>query len=54
MARNVIKAYLKYGYEKEKELFYGQLSVATGKTVIHKKTGYWPRKYSDVEIIIPK
>ena len=42
MARNVIKTYLKYGYDNEKELFYGQLSVTNGKPVIPKKTGYWP------------
>ena len=48
MARDALAAYLKLGYDEQAEKYFGQLSVADGRSVTAAQTGYWPRKYAEI------
>jgi hypothetical protein len=48
MASEAVSSYLKHGYDESTGRYFGQLSVESGKPVVPEKTGYWPRKYSEV------
>ena len=48
MAREAVAAYLRFGYDEATGKYYGQLSVADGRSVEPARIGYWPRKYSEI------
>jgi Periplasmic pectate lyase len=48
MARDAVGAYLRYGYDPEECLYYGQLNVMDGTPVEPDEKGYWPGKYADI------
>jgi hypothetical protein len=48
MARDAVVAYLKFGYDAQAKKYFGQLSVADGRSAAASQTGYWPRKYAEI------
>lgn len=48
MAGDAVRAYLKYGYDKESGLYFGQLNTDDGTPRTPDSKGYWPGKYSDI------
>lgn len=47
MARQSVRAYLDYAFDRESGRYFGQVKVHDGDPAIPEHSGYWPRKYSD-------
>lgn len=47
MAREVVAAWISYGFEEETGRCFGQLDVESGEPVEPTEKGYWPGKYAD-------
>ena len=48
IARDAVKAYLRFGYDAENGAYFGQIAVKDGRPVVSDALGYWPRKHSDI------
>lgn len=47
LARDAVRAYLRFGYDEENDAYFGQIAVRNGQPVVPDTRGYWPRKHSD-------
>jgi hypothetical protein len=48
MAREAVRAYLRYGYDERNGMYFGQLSIADGSPVVPSNRGYWPGEHTDI------